>query len=535
MTKHFIKLLFATSPLLFFSINLNAQEEPEYYGGEAGKKLDWTLYYLNKHYVDSTDTDKLAELAIIRMFKELDPFSKYQSKEQLDAQKKADSGIKNDGIGIRYYVINDTATVIFVDETGPAHTSGLLKGDKIISINNINTIGQNFGTVDNLILAPRGTVLNFKVRRNLKPLDLTITSVSLFAASVDAAYRLDGNIGYIRLNRFTSKTPGEVKEALIDLKAQGMQELIIDLRGNRGGVVTAATALVDQFLPKKKLIMSSEGHGLPKSEVFSTEEGLFQTGKVAILTNSVTASASEIFTGAMQEWDRALVVGEITYGKGLIQQSYLLGDSAAVRLTIGRYFTPTGRMLQRPFDFDSTKDWMYQNIANAVHHDDFTKELRAPLDNQWSTYEGRNILKGNGSIIPDLYLSPPTVDKPQLKKLNDTGLIYRFVAYHGDKYRAYYLHTYKDGNDFRQLKDDDVGIKNEFMTFMNANLQDKALLQSIKDNGISPHVMTQIKAWLAPQVWEIGSYFSVLNAEDPVVLRAVKAMRDGTYAKIGIR
>ncbi len=535
MTKYFFESLLTICLLLLFSIGLSAQEEPEYYGGKAGEKLDWTLFYLNNYYVDSVDADRLTELAIIRMFKELDPFSKYQSKEQLDAQKKADSGIKNDGIGIRYYVINDTATVTFVDETGPARTSGLLKGDKILSINNINMVNQNFAALDTLILAPRGTNLNFKLRRNLKPLDMTITSVGLFAASLDAAYRLDGNIGYIRLNRFTSKTKGEVIAALKDLKSQGIEDLIIDLRGNRGGVVTAATDLADQFLPKKKLIMSSEGHGMPREEVFSTEEGLWKTGKVAILTSTVTASASEIFTAAMQEWDRALVVGEMTYGKGLIQQSYLLGDSAAVRLTIGRYFTPTGRMLQRPFNFDTSKDWMYQNIANAVHHGDLTKELRAPLYSQWATKEGRNILKGNGSIIPDIYFSKSPVDKPQLKQLNDMGIIYRFVAYHGDIYRAYYRYTYKSGNEFRMTNKEDEGIKTQFSAFLYANIQDKALAQSILDKGISPHVMTQIKAWLAPQIWEIGSYFSVLNAEDPLVQRTVKAMRDDTYKQLGIR
>jgi len=534
MTKHIFKFLVAISLLFLFSINLSAQD-PEYYGGEAGKKLDWTLFYLNKHYVDSLDSDALAELAIIRMIKELDPFSKYQSKEQLDAQRKADAGIKNDGIGIRYYVINDTATVTFVDDTGPAKTAGLLKGDKIISINNINTIGKNFQAIDTLILAPSGTVLNFILRRNNRLLDLSTTSVGLFAASVDAAYRFDENIGYLKLNRFTSKTPGEVKKALADLKAQGIEDLIIDLRGNRGGVVTAATNLADQFLPRKKLLMSSEGHGLPKNEIFSTDEGIWKTGKIAILTNTVTASASEIFTGAMQEWDRALVVGEMTYGKGLIQQSYLLGDSAAVRLTIGRYFTPTGRMLQRPYNFDTTKDWMYQNIANAVHQDDFTKELRAPLENQWSTKEGRNILKGDGSIIPDLYMSTPQVNYPQLNKLSNTGIIYRFVAYHADIYRPYYLYTYKSGNDFRMTNKDDVGIKTQFSAFLYANLQDKAFAQSILDEGISDPVLTQIKAWLAPQIWENGSYYSVFNAEDKVVLRAVKAMRDGTYTKLGIR
>lgn len=512
-------------------------QDPDYYGGEAAKKLDWTLYYLNKHYVDSTDADRLAELAIIRMMQELDPFSKYQSKEQLDAQKKADAGIKNDGIGIRYYIINDTATITFIDETGPAKQAGLLKGDKILAVNKVNMLGENYALLDSLIIAPSGTDLVFEVMRRKVPQSVFIAlkSVGLFAASLDAAYRLEGDVGYIRLNRFTSKTTGEVQSALKDLKAKGIQNLVIDLRNNRGGVVTAATNLADEFLPKGKLIMSSEGHGLPKSEVRSTEGGLFETGKVAILTNGATASASEIFTGAMQEWDRALVVGEMTYGKGLIQQSYLLEDSAAVRLTIGRYFTPTGRTVQRPFKFDSTKDWMFQNIANALHHDDFTKELPAPFENQWATMGGRNILRGNGGIIPDLYLSAPIKEKPQLKQLNNLGIVYKFVAYHADLYRAYYLFNYKSGNEFRLDKSVDEGIKIHFSTFISENISDQNVVNQLQKEGISSAVMTQIKAWLAPQIWEAGAYYSVFNEEDSVVLRALKAMRDGTYTQLGIR
>lgn len=536
MTKHFyVILLFCCSTFLL--INSLHGQEPTYFGGEAGKKLDWTLFYLNSHYVDSTDADRLAELAVIRMIQELDPFSKYQSKKQLDDQRKADEGFKNDGIGIRYYVIKDTATITFIDETGPGVAAGLQKGDKIISVNSISTIGKNFNIINELIIADRGTVLNFKIKRNgiARLLDIPVTSISLFAASLDAAYPVQNNIGYIRLNRFTMKTIGEVKTALKDLQSQGVEHLIIDLRDNRGGVVQAATNLADEFLGDGQLIMSSEGKGLPKSEVLATENGLFEKGKVVILTNPVTASASEIFTGAMQEWDRALVVGEMTYGKGLIQQSYLLGDSSAVRLTIGRYFTPTGRMLQRPYQFDSSTDWIYQNIAGSVHYEDFTKALTPHPNNKWQSKNGRPLLRGQGGIIPDIYLSKRVVSKPQLKQLNDFGIIYKYVCHHADVYRSYYLYNYKNGNEFRLDKSVDSGIRSSFGAFLAANLTDKEVVNKVLQEGISKDVMIQIKAWLAPQIWEVGAYFAVLNEEDKVVNRAIKAIQDDTFDKVGIK
>ena len=331
------------------------------------------------------------------------------------------------------------------------------------------------------------------------------------------------------------KTIGEVQSALKELKSQGVAHLIMDLRGNRGGVVTGATNLVDEFLAADQLIMASEGKGMPRSEVLATAGGLFEKGKVVILTSPITASASEIVTGAMQEWDRALVIGEMTYGKGLIQQSYLLGDGSAVRLTIGRYFTPTGRMLQRPFKFDSSQDWVYQNIAGAVHYKDFTKALIAPPVNQWKSKSGRSLLKGQGAIIPDIYLPKKVKDTPQLKQLNDLGIIYRFVSYHADAYRPYYLFHYKSGNEFRLDKSADQGIRSNFGAFLAANMANKDLAASIIQAGISEDVMVQIKAWLAPQVWEIGAYFSVLNEADEVVNRAIESIQDKTFEEVGIK
>ena len=281
--------------------------------------------------------------------------------------------------------------------------------------------------------------------------------------------------------------------------------------------------------------MSSEGKGLPKSEVLSTADGLFEKGKVVILTNSVTASASEIFTGAMQEWDRALVIGEMTYGKGLIQQSYLLGDSSAVRLTIGRYFTPTGRMLQRPFKFDTSQDWIFQNIAGAEHYQDFTKSLMPHPDNQWKSMNGRPLLKGQGGIIPDIYLPKPAANDAQLKQLNNLGILYQYVSYHADEFRPYYLFHYKNGNEFRLDKSVDEGIYKTFPTFLSENLANKDLAAAINREGISEEVMLRIKAWIAPQIWEAGSFFAVNNNEDAIVKRAIEAIKDKTFEEIGIK
>lgn len=535
MTKFYLGIITFLVCTFFATVQLNAQT-PKYFGGDAGEKLDWTLSYLIDYYVDSTDTDRLTELAIIRMLKELDPYSRYQSKKQLDEQKKADEGYKNDGLGIEYYFVRDTATITYIDETGPGVKAGLLKGDKILMVNDESALLPNFDLMRKAVIADKGTVFDFKVRRNNgTPFNLSITSISLFAASVDAAYKIDGDIGYIRLNRFTLKTVGEVQRALAELKKEGVNNLIIDLRSNRGGAVVGATKLADEFLPSGKLIMSSEGKGMPRKEVISTEKGLFKTGKVAILTSNRTASASEIFTGALQEWDRALVLGEVSFGKGLIQQSYLLADKSAVRLTIGRYYTPTGRTLQRPFDFDSSNDWIFQNIANAEGKNGFTKDIEAPASNKMKTQYQRTILKGQGSIIPDIYFNPKKVDKPQFDKLNDLSVVYKFSVYHADKYRPYYLYTYKNGNEFRYSRVDDVGIEREFKAFLAENINDRSLVQSVQDEGVSPHVLTKIRAWLAPQIWEDGAYYSVMNEKDDLVNRAIQSFKDGTFEKLGIR
>lgn len=513
--------------------NVYAQEA-KYYGGEPAKKLDWTLFYLKSHYVDSIDSEQLVELAIKRMLAELDPFSYYQSKAALDAQQKRDEGIKNDGLGFRYYIIRDTVTVTYLEETGPAKSGGLKRGDKLLSMDNNSLVGKNYALLDEKLEADKGTKVQFEILRQGNNQQLSIQSERLFEASVDAAYMLEKDIGYIKINRFTVKTVAEFQKAIKNLKTQGAAHLVLDLRGNLGGVVKGAIGLADEFLSADKLIMHADGNGFPKETYLATGEGNFEKGKVVILVNPKTASASEIFTAAMQEWDRALIIGELTYGKGLIQQSYLLNDSAAVRLTIGRYFTPTGRMLQRPYQFDSTKDWVFQNIANAVYQDDFTIALDAPASNIFETKSGRKVLKGQGGIIPDIYLSERVTETPLLNQLNRLGLVYRFAVYHADKNRIVYQNKYPSGNAFRLDKQLDKKIETAYLSFLQDRLNDKEFLQSILNKPLPQTVINQIKAWIGPQIWESGSYYAVFNEVDPIVIRAIKAISNNSFEQIGI-
>lgn len=509
-------------------------QEPTYYGGEAGKKLDWTFFYLHNHYVDSTDIDRLAEKAILGIFKELDPYSKYQSKEQLEEQRKRDEGIKNDGLGLQYYIIRDTATVTYIETGSPAQYADIRRGDKILAVDGINTISGNHKAIKSRLDAAAGITVHFNLLRNGEEQSIDVTSTKLFATSIDATYLLDATIGYIKLNRFTSKTVGEVREALQRLERKGAKHLVLDLRKNRGGVVKGATGLVDEFLSEDKLIMSSKGQGYAPEEYFTTADGRFKKGKLVILVDKRTASASEIVTGALQEWNRALIIGEMTFGKGLIQQSYLLNDSAAVRLTIGRYYTPTGRTLQRPFQFDSSKDWVFKNIANAVHHGDFTAPLAAPDSVRWQTKSGRMILKGQGSIIPDIYLPQRKSQTPLLEKLNRLGLVYKFTVYHADKYRFMYLQRFKDGNAFRLDSSIDELIITDFYDFLLKNIENQDFAQSITNTPLPQSVLTQIKAWLGPQLWENGTYYAVFNNEDEAVLRAIRCIKDDTFDRLGV-
>jgi len=335
---------------LFHSIS-SAQEK--YYGGANGKKLDWVMYYLNENYVDSTDNDLLADIAIRRIVEELDPYSSYQSKQEFIDQTNKDQGFSSKGAGFNFYLLNGTQVIVtHITKNGPAEKAGLRKGEQIVNINGVAVQGKSHSQIDALINDATNDILTlnyFDKQKQFKTIAFTKENLPYY--SIDSHYMLTDKIGYIKISRFNLNTMAEFNPALKGLIQQGMKELVLDLRGNYGGVKDQAVELADVFLKGNKLIHYAEGQNLSREDYLSTENGEFQKGKLLLLVDKNTASASEIFVAALQDWDRCLVMGTETFGKGLVQQSFGLGDSSALRLTIGRYYSPTGRSLQRNSNF----------------------------------------------------------------------------------------------------------------------------------------------------------------------------------------
>jgi len=301
--------------------NSEESAEPNYYGGDAAKKLDWAMFYLQNHYVDSTHNDYLVEIAIRSMLEKLDPFSKYQSIKELEKQQQADNGISEEGIGITLYPLADKAMITDITIDGPADKAGLKRGDLILKVDNQSMINLRMDTIANRIKGPDSTNVKITFERNGTTENMTIQRAPVPLHSVDAAHMLTDKVGFIKVGRFNFLTVPEFQKALTNLKKEGMQSLILDLRGNLGGVVDASVGLADEFLPKKKLIIFTHSHNAEREEHYTEKDGGFESGKVVILVNKSTASASEIFTASMQDWDRALVIGQSSYGKGLIQHT----------------------------------------------------------------------------------------------------------------------------------------------------------------------------------------------------------------------
>ncbi|HOI50339.1 MAG TPA: S41 family peptidase, partial [Prolixibacteraceae bacterium] len=304
------------------------------------------LRLVESYYVDTTSLNKLTEKAIVSVLQELDPHSVYIPKEEVEEMNEPLQG-NFEGIGISFNVFQDTLLVTTTIPGGPSEKVGLLAGDRIIFIDGkkIAGIGLKNNDVFSMLRGAKGTRVSLQVSRKNQPdlLDFTIIRDKIPIYSLDASYMIDKETGYIKLNRFSATTVDEFKEALAQLKRQNLRNLILDLRGNGGGYLKAAIDLADEFLPDKKLVVYTQGVNNPKKEYTATARGDFEQGKLVVLVNEGSASASEIVAGAVQDWDRGIIIGRRSFGKGLVQQPFFLTDGSMVRLTTAHYFTPSGR------------------------------------------------------------------------------------------------------------------------------------------------------------------------------------------------
>jgi len=381
---------------------------------EALKKLEQTFLILNRQYVEEVDADKLAETAILAMLKELDPHSLYIDADELKGVNE-NFNAEFEGIGIGYELLKgpdgqDTLAVLNVLPGGPSEEVGLQSGDRIIEVNGVTSIGYTNADVQKNLKGPKGSEVNVTVRRpnvpNLLSFDIIRDKIPLY--TLDVAYMLDDETGLIRLNRFASNTDREFRKSLKDLKKKGMKRLILDLRGNSGGYMNMAVRVADEFLTSRQLIVSQGGRTRDSNESFrASSGGLWESGPVMVLVDGGSASASEIVAGALQDHDRALIVGRRTFGKGLVQKQWRLNDGSALRVTVARYYTPSGRLIQTPYDDGDRSDYYSSKMSLRLQDGPKTAaELlsEAPDSLRYRTDAGRLVIAGGG-IIPD-YIVP---------------------------------------------------------------------------------------------------------------------------------
>lgn len=510
---------------LFFCLfiqNLTAQ-----IASNAYLKLQRTLDIINLFYVDSVNNDKLVEAAIIEMLKTLDPHSTYISKDEVKEMNEPLEG-NFEGIGIQFNIFNDTILVVNPIPGGPSEKLGIRAGDRIIKINgkNVAGVGIKNNEVFKQLRGKKGTQVNVSIlRRGEKDLlEFTITRDKIPIYSLDAAYMVDKEIGYIKLNRFSATTMEEFTKAIKDLKAKGMKDLILDLSGNGGGFLNAAVDLADEFLDDKKMIVYTQGLTSPRTDYKATSKGEFESGRLVIIVDEGSASASEIVSGAIQDWDRGIIVGRRTFGKGLVQRPFNLNDGSMIRLTVARYYTPTGRLIQKPYN-EGFKEYTNE-IIKRYNNGELTNEdsIHFPDSLKYQTLLSKRTVYGGGGIMPDIFVPLDTnAYTKYYRQIFQKGLIYKITLQYLDKEREHLKQTYPTFEDFKKKYQTEVFLldslasmaKNEKISFTSDELK-----KSEED------IKLMIKALLARDLWDNSQYFEIINPRRNEFNKAVEVLKD---------
>ena len=432
-------MYFAGLIACFFSIVAAQAQESKFLNSPA-RKLQLAEFAIANLYVDEVNEGKLVEEAIVKMLEQLDPHSTYSDPEEVKRMNEPLQG-NFEGIGIQFNMAEDTLLVIQPVSGGPSEKVGILAGDRIVMVEDTLIAGVKMSTEDIMrrLRGPKDSKVNLKIlRRGVKELlPFTVKRDKIPVYSLDASYMIKDKIGYIRINRFAATTHEEFKKALTGLQKKGMKDLILDLQGNGGGYLNAAIDIANEFLGKKELIVYTEGRRNPRSEFFAKGTGEFQNGRLMVLVDEFSASASEIFAGAIQDNDRGTIVGRRSFGKGLVQQPIDFSDGSAIRLTIARYYTPSGRCIQRPYE--SGKDSKYEmDWLTRYEHGEFFSKDSIKLDEnlRYSTRLGRPVY-GGGGIMPDVFVPQDTTGvSSYLIEVSNRGLIIQFSFQYTDRNRA---------------------------------------------------------------------------------------------------
>lgn len=526
-----MKYLFAGFLALLLNLNTHAQTttiEPDF--RTAAEKLTALLYHIDHSYVDSVSTSELVDDAIRKMLSDLDPHSVYIPADEV---ARANEGLEGnfEGIGIQFNILHDTITVVSPIAGGPSEMLGIAAGDKIVTIEGENVAGTGITNKDvtDKLRGKKGTKVNVGiVRRGVKkPLEFEITRDEIPIYSLDASYMVNDKVGYIKLNRFSRTTMDEFHTALKKLKNQGMEDLILDLQGNGGGLLQTAVDLADEFLKAGELIVYTQGLHYPRQDRKATASGDFEKGKLVILIDEGSASASEIVTGAVQDWDRGLVVGRRSFGKGLVQRPIPLPDGSYVRLTTQKYYTPSGRCIQKSYD-EGLEAYYLEKYQRYEDGEVFSVDsLHAPDSLKYLT-NNKRLVYGGGGITPDVFVPIDTSQSSQLNTdLIRTGVMNTFAIWYTNQNRKKFKSTYPDVESYIANFDMDPVIA-EFKDFA-VKENDKIEWTDSAYTHSEQMIKGRLKALIARNLWDYSAYYQVFNPYWPAFSHAVKILDDGSY------
>ncbi|NDV64189.1 S41 family peptidase [Bacteroides sp. 224] len=514
--------------------------------GTSARKLQFAHFAITNLYVDSVDDNRLVEEAIIKMLAELDPHSVYADPEEVKRMNEPLAG-NFEGIGVQFNILEDTLFVIQPVSNGPSEKAGILAGDRIVAVNDTAIAGVKMNTEEimrrlrgpkdskvELTIARRGVgeLLVFTVKRDKIPI-----------LSLDASYMIQPKVGYIRINRFGATTIEEFNKALKELKKKGMKDLILDLQGNGGGYLNAATDLANDFLNQKELIVYTEGRTSKRSEIYAKGNGNFKKGRLVVLIDEFSASASEIVSGAVQDWDRGVIVGRRSFGKGLVQRPVDLPDGSMIRLTIARYYTPAGRSIQKPYNSNNSDGGSHN--SGEENRDLYNRELierynsgemlsadsiHFPDSLKYQTKRLGRTVYGGGGIMPDYFVPiDTTMYTDYHRMLINKGVILKATTKYIEDHRKSLSERHKDFKHFNEH----FKIDNEMLNMVKEMAATDNITYNEEEYQASlPLLTAQLKAFIARDLWNMNEYFQIINETSPSIQKAIEILNSGEYEEL---
>jgi carboxyl-terminal processing protease len=491
-------------------------------------KFGKALHFIDNYYIDSVNRSKLVEKALIEILKDLDPHTTYLTKEEVKEMNEPLEG-NFEGIGIQFNIYKDTIYVISPISGGPSEKVGIKAGDRIVKINGEDVAGIGISTngVRDRLLGEKGSKVDVTIKRPgvEKLLNFTIIRDKIPIHSLDASFIADENIGYIKLNRFAQTTNSEFTEAAKDLKQKGANSFILDLRGNGGGYLEQAIELADEFLNDKKLIVYTEGRNVDRQNNHATEEGVCEKEKVVILIDEGSASASEIVAGAVQDWDRGIIIGRRSFGKGLVQRPVSLPDGSMIRLTIARYHTPTGRVIQKPYN-NGKKEYAKELLKRFNQGEMISADsINFPDSLKYYTKVTNRVVYGGGGIMPDIFIPIDTTRYSDvLNDLARLGILNSFILKYIDEHREQLESEYESFSEYRE----DFEINQTILDNLKQYAKEEGL--EIKGEDLTDKAKSEIKlhtkALIARDLWDMSQYFQIINQEDRVYNKAKEVLNN---------